>query len=99
MGVRIVNGLLSRDHVHMFFEIAPKIAVSAFVQRAKGHAVSSTSANISAKATGLALLGPGYCCATSGNITDDLIMRYLAHHTKHSKMASASTHEPTGASR
>ncbi len=36
MGVRIVSGVLSRDHVHMFVEIPPHITVSQFVQRAKG---------------------------------------------------------------
>lgn len=36
MGVTIVNGALSRDHVHMFVEIPPHIAVSDFVRRAKG---------------------------------------------------------------
>jgi REP element-mobilizing transposase RayT/transposase len=36
MGVTIINGVLSRDHVHMFVEIPPHIAVSDFVRRAKG---------------------------------------------------------------
>jgi putative transposase len=36
MGINIVSGVLSRDHVHMFVEIPPHIAVSQFVQRAKG---------------------------------------------------------------
>ena len=36
MGVTIVNGALSRDHVHMFVEIPPHISVSDFVRRAKG---------------------------------------------------------------
>ncbi len=38
MGVRIVGGVLSLDHVHMFVEIPPHIAVSQFVQRAKQRA-------------------------------------------------------------
>lgn len=36
MGVTIIKALLSRDHVHMFVEIPPRVAVSAFVQKAKG---------------------------------------------------------------
>lgn len=35
-GVIIVNGALSRDHVHMFVEIPPHVSVSDFVRRAKG---------------------------------------------------------------
>jgi putative transposase len=36
LGVKIVSGVLSKDHVHMFVEIPPSISVSQFVQRAKG---------------------------------------------------------------
>ena len=36
MGVTIVNGVLSCDHVHMFVEIPPHVSVSDFVRRAKG---------------------------------------------------------------
>jgi putative transposase len=36
LGVKIVSGVLSREHVHMFVEIPPKIAVCDFVRRVKG---------------------------------------------------------------
>ena len=36
LGVTIVNGALSRDHVHLFVETPPHVAVSDFVRRAKG---------------------------------------------------------------
>jgi REP element-mobilizing transposase RayT len=36
LGVQIVSGVLSREHVHMFVEIPPHIAVSDFVRRVKG---------------------------------------------------------------
>jgi len=36
MGVTIVHGVLSCDHVHMFVEIPPHVSVSFFVRRAKG---------------------------------------------------------------
>ena len=32
LGVQIVSGVLSREHVHMFVEIPPHIAVSDFVR-------------------------------------------------------------------
>ena len=35
MGMRIINGALLRDHVHMFVEIPPHVSVSDFVHRAK----------------------------------------------------------------
>src|SRR6202162_4452307 len=36
LGVQIVSGVLSREHVHMFVEIPPHIAVSDFVRRVRG---------------------------------------------------------------
>jgi len=39
MRVKIIRGVLSKDHVHMFVEIPPHISVSDFVQRAKGRSV------------------------------------------------------------
>jgi putative transposase len=36
LGVRIVSGVLSREHVRMFAEIPPHIAVGDFVRRVKG---------------------------------------------------------------
>ena len=36
LGVTIVNGVLSSDHVHMFVSIPPKLSVSEVVRRVKG---------------------------------------------------------------
>jgi putative transposase len=36
LGIKIVNGVLSADHVHIFAEIPPHISVSDFVKIAKG---------------------------------------------------------------
>ena len=36
MGVTIITGALSRDHVHLFVEIPPHVSLSDFVRRAKG---------------------------------------------------------------
>lgn len=34
--VRIIKGVLSNNHVHMFVEIPPKISVSDYMRRVKG---------------------------------------------------------------
>ncbi|ATW05258.1 IS200/IS605 family transposase [Sphingorhabdus sp. YGSMI21] len=102
MDVRIIKGLLSHDHVHMFVEIPAKIAVSAFVQKAKGRSsrrIQQEFEHIRKRYWGQRFWARGYFCTTSGNITDDVIMRYLEYHTNPLEMASASPSEPTGASR
>ena len=90
LGVQIVSGVLSREHVHMFVEIPPHIAVSDFVRRVKGrssHRVQMEFPEIRKRYWGRHFWARGYFCTTSGNITDDVILQYLQGH------------EPTGVSR
>ena len=90
LGVQIVSGVLSREHVHMFVEIPPHIAVSDFVRRVKGrssHQVQMEFPDLRKRYWGRHFWARGYFSTTSGNITDDAILQYLQKH------------EPTGASR
>jgi putative transposase len=59
LGVQIVSGVLSREHVHMFVEIPPHIAVSDFVRRVRdGHHIGCRwSSRTCASATGGGALG------------------------------------------
>ena len=73
MNVKIINGLLSRDHVHMFVEIPPNVSVSAFVQKAKGRSsrrIQQEFEHIRKRYWGQRFWARGYFCTTSGNITD-----------------------------
>lgn len=36
LGIKIINGILSSDHIHVMAEIPPHISVSQFVKIAKG---------------------------------------------------------------
>jgi REP element-mobilizing transposase RayT len=56
MGVTIVNGALSRDHVHMFVEIPPHVSVSDLVRRAKGALFTQDPAGV--RTHPQTLLGP-----------------------------------------
>ena len=90
LGVQIVSGVLSREHVHMFVEIPPHIAVSDFVRRVKGrssHQVQMEFPDLRKRYWGRHFWARGYFSTTSGNITDDVILQYLQEH------------EPTGVSR
>ena len=90
LGVQIVSGVLSKEHVHMFVEIPPHIAVSDFVRRVKGrssHRVQMEFPALRKRYWGRHFWARGYFCTTSGNITDDVILQYLREH------------EPTGVSR
>src|SRR6202047_1843198 len=90
LGVQIVSGILSREHVHMLVEIPPHIAVCDFVRRVKGrssHRVQMEFPELRKRYWGRHFWARGYFSTTSGNITDDVILQYLKYH------------EPTGVSR
>ena len=83
LGVQIVSGVLSREHVHMFVEIPPHIAVSDFVRRVKGrssHRVQMEFPDLRKRYWGRHFWARGYFSTTSGNITDDVILQYLQQH-------------------
>ena len=92
LGVTIVNGALSRDHVHLFVEIPPHVSVSDFVRRAgrrqrpKGgngrssRKIQQEFEHIRKRYWGCHFWQRGYFSTTSGNITDDVIENYLKQH-------------------
>jgi len=85
MGVTIVHGALSQDHVHMFVEIPPKIADSDFVRRVEGRSsrkIQQEFEHIRKRFWGQRFWARGYFSTTSGNITDEVILNYLDKHTK-----------------
>jgi len=89
MDVKILNGAVLSDHVHIFVEIAPHIKVSDFVQKAKGrssHKVQQEFPEIKRKYWGQRFWARGYFSATSGNITDDIINEYINSHMEAHKV-------------
>ncbi|MEJ6012172.1 IS200/IS605 family transposase [Novosphingobium aquae] len=85
MGVTIINGALSHDHVHMFVEIPPHVSVSDFVRRAKGRSsrsIQQALEHIRKGYWGQRFWGRGYFSTTAGNISEDIIMGYLDRHIR-----------------
>lgn len=83
MGVRIINGVISSDHVHIFVSIPPHVAVSDFVKIAKGRSsrkVQQEFLELRRKYWGRHFWGRGFYSTTSGNITDEIINEYINNH-------------------
>ena len=92
LGVTIVSGVLSSDHVHMFVSIPPQLCVSDVVRRVKGRSsrkIQQEFPDIRKRYWGCRFWARGYFCTTSGNVTDDIILRYIESHST----------KPTGVSR
>jgi len=78
--VEILKGHVSKDHVHLFVSVPPHLAISKLVQYLKGkssYKLLSENKDLSKLFWGRHLWGRGYFVATSGNITDEIILEYI----------------------
>jgi putative transposase len=78
--VEIIKGHILQDHVHLFVSVPPHLAISKLVQYLKGkssYKLLSENQQLSKLFWGRHLWGRGYFVATSGNITDEIIMEYI----------------------
>jgi putative transposase len=80
--VEILKGHVSKDHVHLLVSVPPHLAISKLVQYLKGkssYKMLQENRQISKEFWGRHLWGRGYFVATSGNVTDEVIMEYIAN--------------------
>jgi putative transposase len=78
--VQIVSGKVAADHVHMFVSYRPQLALSKLVQYLKGGSsriLLQEYASLRKQFWGRHLWARGYMAISSGNITDELIQRYI----------------------
>lgn len=78
--VEIIKGHVSKDHIHLFVSVPPHLAISKLVQYLKGkssYKIMQENKQVSRMFWGRHLWGRGYFVATSGNITDEVIMEYI----------------------
>lgn len=83
MDVRILKGVVSKDHVHLHLSYPPKVSVSDLVKRLKGRSARlmlDEFTELKKKYWGQHLWGIGYGAWSTGNITDGMIQNYLDHH-------------------
>jgi len=78
--VEIIKGHVSKDHVHIFVSVSPYISVSDLVKKLKGKSswkIMSEFKSISKQFWGRHFWGRGYFAASSGNVTDEVIIEYI----------------------
>ena len=83
--VEILKGHISKDHIHLFLSVPPHLALSKLVQYMKGkssYKLMQENKQIQKIFWGKHLWGRGYFVATSGNITDEVIMDYIENQDK-----------------
>lgn len=83
MDVRILKGVVSKDHIHLHLSYPPKISVSDLAKRLKGRSARlmlDEFPELKRRYWGQHLWGIGYGAWSTGNITDEMVQAYLNHH-------------------
>jgi putative transposase len=86
-GVEIISGAVCSDHVHLSVNIPPKMAVSNFVGYLKGKStlmIYDKYPNMQSK-WDKAFWARGYYVATIGNVTEEVIKRYIEAQSEESR--------------
>jgi REP-associated tyrosine transposase len=79
--IEIVKGHVGKDHVHLFVSVPPYLSVSKVMQYLKGktsHKLLMEFAHLRRQFWGRHLWARGYFAASGGNVTDEVILQYIA---------------------
>ena len=78
--VKIVGGVISKDHVHMHVEYPPRLSVSDLVKRMKGRTsrrLQEKFPHLKQRYWGQHFWGVGYGAWSTGNVTEEMVQAYL----------------------
>ena len=78
--IEIIKGHVSKDHVHLFLSIPPYLSISTVVQAIKGKSSRKLLSNfkdLQKQFWGRHFWARGYFAASSGNVTDEVVMKYI----------------------
>ena len=85
LDIEILSGVVSNDHIHMHLEYPPKLSISDIVKRLKGRSsrlLQKEYPMLEKRYWGKHFWAIGFGAWSTGNITDELIQKYLEHHRK-----------------
>jgi putative transposase len=83
--IEILKGHVSREHVHIFVSVPPHMSVSELMKSIKGKTsrkMLMEYKTLSKAFWGRHLWARGYFAASSGNVTDEVIMKYIEEQGK-----------------
>ena len=81
--IRILKGVVSKDHVHMHIEYPPSKSISELIRRIKGRTsriLQKEYTELRRRYWGKHFWGIGYGAWSTGNVTDKVVEEYLKHH-------------------
>jgi len=87
--IRILKGVISKDHVHIHIEYRPSQNISDIVKRLKGRTsrrLQEEYSELGKKYWGRHFWAIGYGVWSTGNITDEMVQEYLEHYRNPSNL-------------
>jgi putative transposase len=81
--VKILKGVVSKDHIHMHIEYRPSQDISTLVKLLKGRSsrkLQMEFPDLKKRYWGRHFWAIGFGCWSTGNITDEMVDEYLEHH-------------------
>ena len=81
--IRILKGVVSKDHIHMHIEYPPSKSMSDIVKRLKGRSsrkLQEEFKELSKQYWEKHLWAIGYGVWSTGNVSDEMVQEYLEHH-------------------
>jgi len=81
--IRILSGVVSKDHVHIHIEYPPSKSVSDIVKRLKGRSsrkLQMEFPELSKQYWGKHFWAIGYGVWSTGNVSKEIVEEYLEHH-------------------
>jgi len=78
--VEIIRGSLGKDHIHLYIQVPPRLAISRLVQYLKGKSSRKLQiefASLKKRYWGKHLWAIGYFVRTAGNVTDKQVKEYI----------------------
>ena len=81
--VRILKGVVSKDHIHMLIEYQPSKSISGLVKRLKGRTsrlLQQEYPELKKRYLGKHFWAIGYGAWSTGNVSEAVVEEYLEHH-------------------
>jgi len=81
--IRILSGVVSKDHVHMHIEYGPKQSISNLIKKYKGRTsrkIQMEFPELKKRYWGKHFWAIGYGGWSTGSVTEEMINEYLEHH-------------------
>jgi len=83
--IRVIRGVVSKDHVHLLVSAPPQLSPAEIMRRIKGWTAKKLFEEyplLKRRYWGRHFWARGYFCVTAGELTKEMIKEYLEHHFK-----------------